>query len=261
MKAPCVVSVTVNLHGTTVERRESDADLFGSRSYGKYTFAVGAQRLFAMLEAQGIRATVFVPGAEAEAHPDFVRGIVARGHEIAAHGFAMESYGVLEVDEARWLARTHEILTGLAGVPPRGWRAPLGRLSSHTLASLAALGYAYDGSFQDDDLPYRLDPDGGRGMLELPQNEVLIDATYYGAWQTQTRVLQHWREEVEALHAERLGICMTLHPRSDYGSGRASRVAALGGFLHWLRELPDVTFMTCSEISESIRAGSLPCRE
>jgi hypothetical protein len=46
---------------------------------------------------------------------------------------------------------------------------------------------------------------------------------------------------------------LTLHPRSDYGSARASRIAALDRTLTWLRDLGHVSFMTCEQIAEAVR--------
>jgi hypothetical protein len=256
-----VVALTVNLQGSTVEVREvgSEDKLYGRYSYGKYMAAVGATRLFDMLRARGLRATVFVPGAEAQAHPALVERIAADGHEIAAHGWAMEEYGGDAFDEGELLGRTHAVLQGLTGRPPQGWRAPHGRLSRNTLAQLAQLGYRYDASFQDDDFPYHLDADGGPGMVELPQNEILNDALLYHLRQTHDRVMQAWREEFEGQHRERCFTQITLHPRSDYGSGRASRIAALARFLDWAAALPDVRFGTCAEALADARAGQLFC--
>ena len=255
------VAVTVNLQGKTVEGRKLGEDaLFGRASYGKYAFAVGCERLFGLLDRHGIKATVFVPGAEAEANPDYVRALGGRGHEIAAHGWAMEEMDAPDIDEAALIGRAHDTLTHLTGTAPLGYRAPHGRLTEHTLRHLAALGYHYDASFQDDDMPYRLDADGGAGMIEVPQSEILIDATLYAQRQTHDRVIKTWREEIEAMHRERCLIPLTLHPRSDYGSARASRIAALDGLLSWLKALPEATFMTCGEISQAAAAGRLRCR-
>ena len=56
-------------------------------------------------------------------------------------------------------------------------------------------------------------------------------------------------EEIEAMHRERCLITLTLHPRSDYGSARVSRIAALDRLLMWLGTLPGVAFMRCDEIA------------
>lgn len=254
----CYVAVTINFQGTTVERRQLPEEmLFGRHSYGKYAAAVGMARLLALLERLHLPATVFMPGAEAEANAGLVKAIAATGHEIAAHGWAMEEYGRDSAMDAALLERTHQTLSRLLGAPPVGWRAPGGRLESATLGTLACLGYHWDSSFQDDDFPYALDRDGGPGMVEVPQTEMLVDAALWNARVTHERFVTTWRDEIAALHAERCFISLTLHPRSDYGSGRASRVAALEGLLGWLRDLPVVVFVTCSQAHAAAREGKL----
>jgi hypothetical protein len=52
------------------------------------------------------------------------------------------------------------------------------------------------------------------------------------------------------MHRERCLITLTLHPRSDYGSGRASRVAALDGLFTWMRKLEGISFFTCEEVAD-----------
>jgi peptidoglycan/xylan/chitin deacetylase (PgdA/CDA1 family) len=258
----CTIALTVNLQGDTVERREvaSEEALFGRYSYGKYMAAVGATRLFDMLRARGLKATVFVPGAEAQAHRKLVERIAADGHEIAAHGWAMEDYLAEAGEQRPLLERTHALLQEITGQAPVGWRAPHGRLTRATLAQLAQLGYRYDASFQDDDFPYRLDADGGAGMTELPQSEMLNDALLYGLRQPHDRVMQAWREEFEGLYQERCFGTVTVHPRSDYGSGRASRVAALERFLDHIQALPQLSIVSCGQALAEVEAGRLFCR-
>lgn len=255
MSKPIVpVVVTVNLQGKTVERTQLGEDaLFGRASYGKYAYAVGCERLFGLLDRHGIKSTVFVPGAEAEANPAYIAALAGRGHEIAAHGWAMEEMDAADIDERALLERTHATLFQIVGHAPRGFRAPHGRLTERTLGHLADLGYRYDSSFQDDDHPYALDAEGGRGMIEVPHAEILIDATLYAQRQTHDRVIKMWREEIEAMHRERCLITLTLHPRSDYGSARASRVAALDRLLIWLRNLDGTSFLTCQEVADRMR--------
>src|SRR4030095_15860212 len=70
----------------------------------------------------------------------------------------------------------------------------------------------------------------------------------YAQRQTHDRVMKTWHEEIEAMHAERCLITLTLHPRSDYGSARASRIAALDRLLTWVRGVSGGAFMRCDEI-------------
>ena len=56
------------------------------------------------------------------------------------------------------------------------------------------------------------------------------------------------------MHREHCLISLTLHPRSDYGSARASRIAALDGLLSWVKSLSGTSFMTIEQIADSARA-------
>jgi hypothetical protein len=75
--------------------------------------------------------------------------------------------------------------------------------------------------------------------------------------QTHDRVMKAWHEEIEAMHREHCLITLTPHPRSDYGSARASRIAALDRLLTWVGTLPEVTFMRCDEIAAAVGSSSI----
>lgn len=245
------VSISVNLHGSSVELRTvSKERLLGRYAYGKY-LPIGVERVLRLLETRGVRATFFVPGAEARAWPALVREIAGQGHEIAAHGDAMEDHGALGDSEEAVLKRAHDSIAEVVGVAPVGWRAPDGLLSRRTLPLLSAMGYRYDSSFQDDDFPYRLDSDGGQGMIEIPQNEMLMDSTYFSIRQTHDRVLKNWTEEFQGMHAAGGYSCITLHPRPDYGIGRPSRIDMLDTFIQQIQAMPDARFKTCGEVASA----------
>lgn len=248
-------SISVNLHGNAVELRQVSEDrLVGRYAYGNY-MPVGAVRLLELFARRGIRATFFVPGREAERNPGLLRDIVSAGHEVAANGYALEDHGALGDEELPTLKKAHDVLSNALGRAPTGWRAPDGLLSKDTLRHLSSLGYAYDASFQDDDFPYALDADGGAGMIEVPQNQYLLDATLYGVRMTHDRVLKNWVEEFDAHHLAGCYLCMTLHPRPDYGVGRPSRMDMLDDFLgHVARAPGGVRFQTCGEVAATARA-------
>jgi peptidoglycan/xylan/chitin deacetylase (PgdA/CDA1 family) len=93
------------------------------------------------LRALGLRATFFVLGARAEAHPALVARIVEEGHALGHHSFAhgapAETSALTLVGEAR---RTAELLRRIAGTSPRLFRPPHGKLTPAKLLGLWALG-------------------------------------------------------------------------------------------------------------------------
>ena len=99
-------------------------------------------RVLAALDAAGARATFFVMGSAAAAHPELVRATVAAGHDVQLHCYAhvrhtLLSGSELEVDTDRALA----VLAGL-GVTPSRWRTPWGVLGPRTESVAAARGLA-----------------------------------------------------------------------------------------------------------------------
>lgn len=246
----CAVTVTVNFDAESVDLHEVQKEnLYGRFSYGRYGMRAGIWRLLEVLQEHGVRATFFVPGFDAENNAGVIEAVLVAGHEVAARGYAFEDHSKLGAKERETLERAHETLKRLTGRAPIGWRAPQGLLSPETLTHLTALGYVYDSSFQDDDLPYIMKCPNEQHIVELPQFQFLDDSTLYGARHTHDRVLKTWCEEFNAIYQHGYYTNLTLHARGDYGSGRASRTQVVDEFLRVVRRSPGVSFMTCQELA------------
>ena len=80
------------------------------------------------LDAHGAKATFFVIGKKAEAHPELVREIVRRGHTVGMHSYAhhrlfsLKSPSYVRADLTRALA----VLGGILGERPTLFRPPIG---------------------------------------------------------------------------------------------------------------------------------------
>jgi peptidoglycan/xylan/chitin deacetylase (PgdA/CDA1 family) len=87
-----------------------------------------------------VRATFFVVGAKAEAHPELVARIAAEGHELGhhsyRHGAPHETSALTAAAEAR---RTSVLLRRLVGKAPSLYRPPHGKLTPGKLAALWAM--------------------------------------------------------------------------------------------------------------------------
>lgn len=86
------------------------------------------RRVLEVLEAQGVKATFFVVGAEVERHPELARELVARGHELGNHTF---SHGVtadlfLAGRLAADVARCQETIERVTGQRARWYRPAVG---------------------------------------------------------------------------------------------------------------------------------------
>ncbi len=85
------------------------------------------ERLLDVLDARGARGTFFTLGAIAQRYPRLIRGIVARGHEIASHGW--DHSLVWRQGPRRFrsdVRRAKHALEQAAGRAVRGYRARRG---------------------------------------------------------------------------------------------------------------------------------------
>lgn len=98
-------------------------------------------RVLDLLDEAGVKATFFVIGRKAEAHPELVREIVARGHAVGVHGhahdrlFSLRSHRVIEQD----LRRAVEALARITGERPTLIRPPIGHTSPPMARVIRAL--------------------------------------------------------------------------------------------------------------------------
>jgi polysaccharide deacetylase family protein (PEP-CTERM system associated) len=111
---------------------------------------VGTDRLLAILDRTGTKATFFVLGWLAEKHPDLIRRIGDLGHEIASHGYDHEKlYNTSPEALRQALSRAKKATEDALGKPIYGHRAPYFSLTQRSLWAvdiLAKLGFTFDAS-------------------------------------------------------------------------------------------------------------------
>jgi polysaccharide deacetylase family protein (PEP-CTERM system associated) len=109
--------------------------------------------LLALLDDLGLKATFFVLGIAARAHPKLVEAVAERGHEIGCHGDAHLPVHTQTPEEfAADLGAARATIEGLTGVDPLGYRAPafsITRDAAWAYDVLAQQGFAYDASQYD----------------------------------------------------------------------------------------------------------------
>ena len=135
--------------------------------------------LLTLLDELNARATFFVLGMAARAHPELLKPIVQRGHEIGCHGDAHRPVHTQTPDEfAADLRAAKATIEDLTGHTPIGYRAPafsITRAADWAFEVLAQEGFAYDSSQHDSPAirdhvvpakraPHRLDA----GLWEFP---------------------------------------------------------------------------------------------
>ena len=93
-------------------------------------------RVLALFERAGVRATFFTLGWVAARHPALIRRIAAAGHEIASHGWDHRRVFTLSEKEFRAdLDRAHQAIGEAGGQAPTGYRAPSFSIDARTPTS------------------------------------------------------------------------------------------------------------------------------
>jgi polysaccharide deacetylase family protein (PEP-CTERM system associated) len=143
-------------------------------------------RILALFDAHGVKATFFTLGWIAERCPQMVTRIVAEGHELASHGYDHTRVTQQDADTFRDdVVRTRGVLEDLGGTAVLGYRAAsysIGESNLWALDVLAETGHRYSSSIY----PIRHDlygiPDAPRfafetrpgDLLELPVSTVQV---------------------------------------------------------------------------------------
>jgi peptidoglycan/xylan/chitin deacetylase (PgdA/CDA1 family) len=99
-------------------------------------------RVLDALDAAGAKATFFVIGRKAERHPELVREILRRGHDVGLHSYAHDRLFAMR-GPRRWrkdLKRGIRALEGITGARPRLFRPPIGHTNPHVAGVLRELG-------------------------------------------------------------------------------------------------------------------------
>ena len=143
------------------------------------------QRILALLDQHGAKATFFTLGWIAERHPSIVREIVARGHELASHGYGHQRAS----DQSRVaftedLVRAKGLLEDIGGVAITGYRAPSFSINQDNLWALDCIretGHRYSSSIYPVKHDHYGMPDAPRfaytslpDLIEVPPTTVAL---------------------------------------------------------------------------------------
>jgi len=188
------------------------------------------ERLLDWLDDAGCKATFFTLGWVAEWHPQLVRRVAERGHEIACHSLRHRS--VYELTPAEFREDTNaakNLLEDTSGQQVLGYRAPsfsITEKASWAFEVLRELGFTYDssifpvrhpnyGTATASRKPFRIDTPSGP-LVEFPLSTLEIAGMRSpfggGAY---FRLLPYWftRWGIRYLNnSESMPVCVYLHP-------------------------------------------------
>ncbi len=263
----CIVALSLEYDAESVELGYY-RNIMNGRNWGGFGPRFGIPRILDLLEKYEVKGTFFVPGWDAERYPESIREIARAGHEIAAHGYLHEDFSKLGDDEEKEVfEKAHKILSSITGIEPKGFRSgAYGRpLSPHTLRFVRDMGYRYDSSYLDDDVPYGIGPEGGElSLVEIPWAWILNDITFLSPpfssglgtiipARTPAWILDLWKEEFDSLYEDVGFFNLIVHPTHI---GLGSRVPLLEGILRFIRGYEGIRFLTYREVADLFLQGN-----
>lgn len=224
-------------------------------SKARYGSTVGLERIYRVLEDYSLPATFFVPGWVAENYEEDLKEIEGRGFEIAGHGYLHEKVSELRMEQERHvLEHCMQALRQRTKQKEIGYRAPWFDLSTRSLDILSELGYSYDSSLMQQDLPYFLtEPDNDasskrKTMVELPVDWSLDDFPAFEVQRKSPReVREIWQAQFDALYAEGSFYNLCMHPDCI---GRPARIEMFREFVKYVKSKPRVWFATAFEVAK-----------
>jgi peptidoglycan-N-acetylglucosamine deacetylase len=211
-----------------------------------------------LLDRYEIKATFFVPGWIAEQHPDMVAAIDKAGHEIGHHGYLHEWPDRIGSQEREEEVLLHgiQVLEGMIGKRPLGYRAPGWEFSQYTLGLLAKHQFRFSSNMMDAESPYQHHIDGAPiQLVELPVQWLIDDSAYAlfslqlpsGKQRSNSELYEIWTEEFDGLYEEGGCFVLTMHPQII---GRPSRMKMLERVIQHMKDLPGVVFQRCIDTAD-----------
>jgi len=192
--------------------------------------AQNTERLLDWLDEAACRATFFTLGWVAEWHPQVVRRVADRGHEIACHSLRHRTiYEMTPAEFREDTSRAKKLLEDTSGKQVLGYRAPSFSITEKVFWAfdvLCELGFVYDssifpvrhpnyGTATASRRPFRIDTPSGP-LLEFPMATMefagLRSPFGGGAY---FRLLPYWytRWGIRYLNgSEAMPVCVYLHP-------------------------------------------------
>jgi polysaccharide deacetylase family protein (PEP-CTERM system associated) len=140
-------------------------------------------RVLETLDEAGVKATFFVQGLVAQAHPGLVAELVAGGHEVQAHAHTHRSLTEMDHEQLREeIRRGKAAVEDAAGVTVTAFRAPdfsIGSANLWALDVLTECGFELDSSIFPmerrrygiagwETAPHQVVLDSGRRLTEVP---------------------------------------------------------------------------------------------
>ncbi|WP_214778495.1 LysM peptidoglycan-binding domain-containing protein [Exiguobacterium sp. s22] len=102
-------------------------------------------KILDILAKNNVKATFFLTGSGANNHPQYIKNIAAKGHQLGNHSYTHPDFTKLTATQMKSeLDRTEALIKSLTGKTTKPiFRAPFGAVNSTVLSGVGAAGYGY----------------------------------------------------------------------------------------------------------------------
>jgi peptidoglycan/xylan/chitin deacetylase (PgdA/CDA1 family) len=224
---------------------------YSIESLYEYGSRAGIWRVLRILSSHNAPATVFAAGAALERHPDAAREMADLNFDFAGHGYRFEIHWGLEEEEERTkIAAAARAIQTTTGQTSLGWYSRYVS-SSNTRSILQELGFTYDSTAYNDDLPYWVQVNQ-KPFLIIPYGIETNDARYWrGTFLIGSQFFEYMKDALDVLYDEGIEspkmMSVGIHPRII---GRPGRAAGLDRFLDYVSKKSGVWLTRRCDIAD-----------
>lgn len=200
----------------------------GQERWGEFEkrLEIGLNAILGALDEAGAKGTFFLLGRAVEEHPELMRAIAERGHEIATHGYSHTKVYDMPLGQfEEELIRAIEVTRDATGADVKGHRAPYFSITRESYAALGVLrrhGLTYDASIFPGHnyrygiagtpaFPYRIEE---FDLLEWPVSIMEVMGKQLGIGGAYMRILPYatTRKGIAAINAQGRPAMVYAHP-------------------------------------------------
>lgn len=224
-------------------------------TYFEYGWMEAIPRLLDLFDKHEIKVTVFPVALAAQRNPHLITDMVARGHEIAAHGVTwIPQYKMSEEEERQFIHDSAEIVAGISGSRPLGWNCWGLRGTEKTLDLLQEEGFTYHIDEVSRDEPFVRVLASGKPFAVVPYTLHNNDLLCFEAQSFSSRMyLDQLKDEFDWLYVEaktrRRMMPIACHDRT---LGRPARMKVMDEFFTYALSHPGVKVMKRADIADIV---------
>ncbi len=150
-------SISVNAAASKFVTRVNTTSKVVALTFDDGADGANTNKILDILAKNNVKATFFLTGSGANNHPQYIKNIVAKGHQLGNHSYTHPDFTKLTATQMKSeLDRTEALIKSLTGKTTKPiFRAPFGAVNSTVLNSVGAAGYGHTIQWNIDTIDWK----------------------------------------------------------------------------------------------------------